>query len=288
MAEELQENETVAPPSVQADRLAHSSPEAEKNFGPAISGEHAFNFERRRHDEEPDTGWAVPWADFMMVMFVLFAILLAVQMQEGSLAELFATRETEQQPRLGTEAEQAGYPLAPSAERNPGADTKAPPSAEQILRESREAVVNANLDTVDVALTKNQAIRVSVRGPMFFELGKADLKPTAASFLQGLAAVIRRNRFIVQVVGHTDDFPIDTERFPSNWELSAVRATTVARYLIARGGIDAARFTVIGHADHRPAVPNTTLANKALNRRVEIIITRDEVPVPGEDTNERI
>lgn len=268
--------------TAQGESATPAAQQSHGGFAPHM-GEHSYlRLESDERDPDMTAAWSVPWSDFMMVMFILFAVLLAVEMQDGDVAEMFATADTELRPQLEATAPEAGYPLAPSAEPDLRADTEGVPTPERILRESREAVINANLDTVDVALTENKAIRVSVRGPMFFDLGKADLKPSAARFLQGLATVIQRNPFVIQVVGHTDDFPISTERFPSNWELSVTRATVVARYLIARGGINPARFTVMGHAKYRPVVSNDTLANKALNRRVEIIITREEVPVQGE------
>jgi chemotaxis protein MotB len=76
-------------------------------------------------------------------------------------------------------------------------------------------------------------------------------------------------------VGHTDDRAINTAMFPSNWELSLVRASRVARYLIDAGGIDPARFMVTGRGEYDPASANSDGRSRALNRRVEIIITRD-------------
>ncbi len=79
----------------------------------------------------------------------------------------------------------------------------------------------------------------------------------------------------MHVVGHTDDHPINTDAFPSNWELSLVRASRVARYLLDAGGdIDPARFVVMGRGQYAPTVPNSNEGARALNRRVEIIITR--------------
>jgi chemotaxis protein MotB len=80
------------------------------------------------------------------------------------------------------------------------------------------------------------------------------------------------------VVGHTDDQPINTGRFPSNWELSLVRGSRVARYLIEAAGLDPTRFIIMGRGQYAPAVPNEDASNRALNRRVEIIITRDIEP----------
>lgn len=154
--------------------------------------------------------------------------------------------------------------------------TPAQISPEEILRRSSQLIAQANLSDVDVALTDNNAVKVSVRGNLLFDLGKADLKPDAVRFLKELSGVIASNQFMVEVVGHTDNFPVSNPAYPTNWELSSARAARVARFLIQNGNLEPERFTVIGQSYYRPAVPNDSLANKAKNRRVEIIITRQE------------
>ena len=79
--------------------------------------------------------------------------------------------------------------------------------------------------------------------------------------------------YTINIKGHTDDIPIATERFPSNWELSAVRATTVLKYLIGKG-ISARRLTATGYGDSDPLVPNTSDRNRAVNRRVEFVLEK--------------
>ena len=125
-------------------------------------------------------------------------------------------------------------------------------------------------------LTDNQSVKVSVRGNLLFDLGKADLKPEAISFLQQLARIIATNNFQIEVAGHTDNFPVSNPAYPTNWELSSARAARVARYLIQFGKVEPGRFTVLGHSFYQPTVPNDSLANKAKNRRVDITITRYE------------
>ena len=213
--------------------------------------------------------WAVPWSDLMMVMFVLFAVLFAMQLTERDINEMFEP----EQPSDATLPSQLDWQ---SSGFQLGGDEGAPMSAEEILRESEKLIAEANLDNIDVVLTDRQAIKVSVRGPMLFDLGKADLRSEVQEFLTELAAIIAKNNYQVQVVGHTDNFPISTPEFPTNWELSSARAARVARYLIREGRLEPGRFTVIGQSLYRPVAPNTSPANKRQNRRVEIIITRNE------------
>ncbi|MEA3640518.1 MAG: OmpA family protein [Lamprobacter sp.] len=212
--------------------------------------------------------WAVPWSDLMMVMFVLFAVLVALQMRENR--EMVESAD-HQEP----------FPVSVPTPTPDPTPTRIP-SFEPLMRvnvfqRSQDAVRDARIDNVEILLMSDQSVKVSVQGPMFFELGEAALMPEVREFLDRLARVIGQTKFAVQVIGHTDDHPVDTEAFPSNWELSAARAARVARYLIESAGIDPRRFTVMGRAEYEPAVANRDDASRALNRRVEIIITRDEV-----------
>ena len=79
---------------------------------------------------------------------------------------------------------------------------------------------------------------------------------------------------MINVVGHTDSMPMYSERFPSNWELSVARASSVARFLMDEMELPGRQFVVSGYAFYRPVRPNNTVANRAANRRVEIIISR--------------
>jgi chemotaxis protein MotB len=103
-----------------------------------------------------------------------------------------------------------------------------------------------------------------------FDQGRSELKPAMGGPLGRLAAVLaERPGWRVVVTGHTDDVPINTPRFASNWELSAARAAAVARALMARGA-ERTRFTIRGLADTHPRAANDTPAQRSLNRRVEI------------------
>jgi chemotaxis protein MotB len=218
--------------------------------------------------------WSVPWADLMMVMMVMFAVMFSTKLAERNVGDLFkkdAPTTTRPEP-----LRQAGMlrsqPDTPKVVKS----AKLPVTAEEILRLSEKLVAEANLENIDVVLTENKAIKVSVRGNLLFDSGTAQLKPDAISFLNNLAKIIAANNYQIEVLGHTDNFPISTPEYPTNWELSAARAARVARYLIQAGNLEPGRFTIIGHALYRPMVPNATLADKAKNRRVEIVITRNE------------
>ncbi len=105
-----------------------------------------------------------------------------------------------------------------------------------------------------------------------FPPGQADLSPRAQAVMRDLATTLRHYPNQIRVEGHTDDIPIHTPRFASNWELSTARATRVVQFLIDEGGLDPVRLAAAGYGEFRPRVPNTTAEARARNRRVDIVV----------------
>lgn len=113
-------------------------------------------------------------------------------------------------------------------------------------------------------------IHIRLGDKIVFDLGKARIKPQAYPILNSIAKIARDHEIYVE--GHTDDLPIRSARFPSNWELSTARALNVVKYLNKVEGIPAENLAAVGHGEHRPLVPNDSPENRAKNRRVEIYI----------------
>lgn len=121
-------------------------------------------------------------------------------------------------------------------------------------------------------------IIVTVQGQTLFESGSANLKRTAARLLDTVVDILNDYpEYLLNIRGHTDDQPISTAQFPSNWELSAIRATTVLKHLILMG-VNPGRLTATGFGDISPLVPNTSDANRAINRRVEFVLEKETAP----------
>jgi chemotaxis protein MotB len=115
-----------------------------------------------------------------------------------------------------------------------------------------------------------------VTDKLVFAKGKAELTPAAKHVLNSVAAVIRDAPNDIRVEGHTCNLPIASDSYASNWELSTARATNVIRYFIENQGIDSGRLSAAGYADSKPLVPNTSEANRAVNRRVDIVLLNIE------------
>jgi chemotaxis protein MotB len=130
-------------------------------------------------------------------------------------------------------------------------------------------------DGVDLAFDGDQ-INLQIDGRYLFESGQVVLKDRARFIFANLAQMFRDYAdYSIAIRGHTDDLNIQTTQFPSNWELSAIRATTVLRFFIQQG-IDPERMTATGYADYLPLVENNSLENRARNRRVEFVLEKEK------------
>jgi len=117
----------------------------------------------------------------------------------------------------------------------------------------------------------DEGIAVRFPGKILFDLGEAKLKPEAKQILNQILPVLKKYNYPLRVEGHTDNLPIHTEKFPSNWELSTARAINVIKYL-GEKEIDKELLSAVGYGEHRPLFPNDTPEHRAANRRVEIVI----------------
>lgn len=133
-------------------------------------------------------------------------------------------------------------------------------------------------------------LSVNLLDEILFDSGSATLKGQGREVLKSLGEVLRgvEDKAIV-IEGHTDNVPIATERFPTNWELSTARATSVVRYLQEQVGIDPKRLSAVGFGPYRPVASNDTPEGRAKNRRIEVKVVPLEAPVfgrPGGETGE--
>jgi len=165
---------------------------------------------------------------------------------------------------------------------------------DQVLKMKTKLAQNGLLNQVKVTLTEKGA-HIVIADPMLFDLGSDKLKSDVIPALDMVADLIKSTENTEVIVeGHTDNWPINNERFPSNWELSAARALSVVKYLAFNKQIEPERFAAIGYGEYRPVKPNDSSENRSRNRRVEIFINPvengftaaipEEVPEKSENT----
>lgn len=128
----------------------------------------------------------------------------------------------------------------------------------------------------EVRLTiEKDGVTIQISTPMLFEPAKADLKPGSSKVLDRLAAALMKLDTETRIEGHTDNVPISSEQFPSNWELSAARSMAVLKYLIGQG-LPPQRLVAVGYGEYQPIAPNDTEEGRHRNRRVDIFVRKSE------------
>lgn len=118
---------------------------------------------------------------------------------------------------------------------------------------------------------------VSLASSAFFDPGAAALRSDAVALLRTVAWTLKNSGRHIMIEGHTDDTPIHTYQFPSNWELSTSRATAVVRYLVEAYKLPPERLSAAGYGEYKPLVANTSPANRAKNRRVDIVVLKSDI-----------
>lgn len=220
------------------------------------------------HDPRPDSSyeddnaWVFTYIDMLTLILTLFVVMLA-----------YAKTDAEEYRELSE---------AVSREMGKVVQPEAPPvSQEEALAEqlSRTIAQQGLGENVEV-LTQAGSIELRLKESILFATAQAELRPEGRAVLDPLVPLLRQDGRAIAVEGHTDNVPIANEVFPSNWELSAARATNVVRHLISQG-VAATQLRAIGYADTRPLDDNGTVEGRARNRRVSIVIsmTAEGAPV---------
>lgn len=228
--------------------------------------------------------WLVSYADFITLLFAFFVVMYAISsINEGkyrvlsdAIISAFNERQTsEKMINLGqqhTEILQGtGKPIGKSTPQ------KIPPSnpvAEEMkgIAKNVQTAMQSMVQKGQVRVTQSErGIQVEINASMLFASGDATLQPASIEALAAVAAVLKATDNPIQVEGHTDNIPIQSPNYPSNWELSSARAGSVVR-LLTEQGVPASRLVAIGYADNKPLDANTTPEGRARNRRVNVLI----------------
>lgn len=233
------------------------------------------------HEEHISESWLVPYADILTLLLALFIILYASSSIDQEKYQ--AIMETFQSEFTGTKIpdNQEGLSTAP---KPPDQQQVVPPKKEEKedkidagldeLKQKLEKYINANKLNAVVSLEDTlRGVEVSIKDVVFFDSGSAQLKEQSFKTLNGIVGLINTVPNSISIEGHTDNQPISTSTFKSNWELSADRAASVLHYFDKKN-VDPKRMQFTGYGEYQPLVPNNTVKNRQANRRVTIVILR--------------
>lgn len=236
---------------------------------------------RKRYDDdqphENHERWLISYADFITLLFAFFVVMYAISIvNEGkyrvlsdALGDAFGGRGAAS--TVNTQVEPV-LPLSHIVNRKRNEMARREREKMGVLARELSATLLPLVKSGQVRVTQNaRGISVEINASVLFGQGEAVLQPDAQEVLRSVGGLLKSDTHRIEVEGHTDDVPIASAVYPSNWELSAARASSVVRLFID-SGVGEARLSAIGYAATRPVALNTDAAGQARNRRVAVMI----------------
>ncbi|MCO1601342.1 flagellar motor protein MotB [Desulfosporosinus nitroreducens] len=277
---------------------------------------------KREHEAEKENSerWLLTYADLITLLMIFFVVLYSMSKVDAdkfqAVAESLnkalsggvpAKMEMAASPS-GPSLIQTGTPSAtttvPGKDKDPSKTTDTDQAAANVGQGNTDAE-NLSIEAIKAKLDKfaldngiqsklissmeERGLVVSIQETLLFGSGSADITDRAREILKSISTVLGSASNQIRVEGHTDNLPIQTAKFPSNWELSVIRSTNVVQ-ILQSAGITPSRLSAAGYGEYRPIASNDTIAGQGRNRRIDLIILRskydvteptNQTPVPG-------
>ena len=223
--------------------------------------------------------WLVSYSDFITLLLAFFVVMYAIssvndgkyRVVSDSLVNAFGN--IARKPELATSAVQPVTQLKPKqiAGKNIASERRQQERMQDMARDIMNVLAPLVKEGKVRVTQSNRGITVEINASVLFAPGQAVLEETSSKTLRAVAQVVKDHEHEILVEGHTDDVPIKTANFPSNWELATARASSVVRLFID-SGVGRQRLTALGYAENRPVETNDTPQGRARNRRVTVTV----------------
>jgi len=237
---------------------------------------------RRKRDEEHENleRWLITYADLITLLLAFFIMMYVFSKQDaqrydevvGHLKTIFTGGSGIS--GQGKNAEELLIELPIKTAQGSGDEVR-----KRLEDEMRSLTDNESVKKNISVFSDERGIVIRILEKAFFDEGKADMMERAKAALGRIVPVVRDIENQIRIEGHTDNVPINNHEFRSNWELSARRATEVVSYFIEKYDFPPERISAVGYAEYRPVAANDTPENRALNRRIEIIVVKSDKPM---------
>ncbi len=218
---------------------------------------------RRKHDEHDNVErWMISYADFVTLLFAFFTTMYAIsQVDPNKFEKVVESMRT----AFKSDTVRSSGPIIEGI-------TPINPDVIRLEKEFRKTIDTLNTKE-DIEVRRDErGVIISLGDQVLFEAGQAIIKEAAIPTLTAIASIIQKLPNNVTVEGHTDNVPMSSSKYASNWELSTARATSVLNYLLKNYNLSPARFSAAGYAEFKPIAPNTIPSGRAKNRRVDIVV----------------
>lgn len=225
---------------------------------------------KKKKNDINANAWMDTYADTITLLLTFFILLYSFSTTDNKKLKLIAAAFKDQIAGLSTDVEDVPDIDIENVELGTGEK-----SPYDILVDEVTEIINKNGLTEVVKIREEDAgVVLQLSDSILFDLGKAEMKSDSIAILDVISTIIPNIENEIMVQGHTDNIPISSAQYKSNWELSAARAVNVIKYFIETKGFDPTRFSATGYGEYRPLVDNSTEENRAINRRVDILIVQ--------------
>jgi len=253
---------------------------------------------RFSQDEEERSGasWLTTFNDMMTLLMVFFVLIFSmstldlnrteglIENLQSALGVMMAGRRVSIAVTDTPADGQAAQPAGDTGDKQSGSNEDLQNALRQVQAaagrtkspELAKLMQELEADPDIQARYSKEGVNLSLENSILFQAGKARINPRGYAVLDKIAAKLKTLPNRIRIEGHTDDVPIATELYPSNWELSVARAVNVLKYLVNAGPILPVRMSAVGYGDSKPVYSNATSRGRAGNRRVEIILVSEE------------
>ena len=230
---------------------------------------------KKSDHNRPSGGWEIVYTGFVLILLCFFIMLSSFATLEQSKISRFVRSfvDAVSVHSGGVSFKEGKEVMLPATDMVPIRNELA-----EIFKDLQIFTATYGFDEeVELELGRDGLI-MKLGDSALFDVGSASISPFAEPLLQKIGHIIAKGSFWVRIEGHTDDLPIHTSQYPSNWELSTIRAVNVLRYFKTHFDIPSGQLSAAGFGPHQPILPNTSEANRARNRRVEIILKHEDRP----------
>lgn len=238
---------------------------------------------KKKHEEHVNhERWLVSYADFITLLFAFFVTMYASSRVDGtkmgyvvdSIQKAFGAIPLSEVSGGGNSV----MPNVTSTSRpgvvsvsSGGAEKENVQKAAEEVKKALETDKSSTNQAVTVA-TNERGLVISIADKVFFDPGQATIREEVKPALDSIAKALLKVHNHIRIEGHTDNVPINTPQFPSNWELSTSRATAIIRHFLTKYPFDPKKLSAAGYGEYRPLVPNNAYSERIKNRRVDIVI----------------
>jgi len=221
---------------------------------------------RKKHNEHVSNDrWLLTYADLITLLLGLFVILYAMSNIDKKKYSQWVAAFGGEFGSGKVEMENGGAIMSELTE-----ELRVEKLLKQILQiDGKNSSLSISID--------ERGVTIHIQEELLFPSGESKLKGSSYTMLDSLSSALRKIPNDIRIEGHTDNIPIATAQFPSNWHLSVSRAMNTGYYLIERHKFNPEKLSVVGYGDGKPIAPNTTEKNRALNRRVDIVVLMSQV-----------